>query len=152
LLENQDITCSQCHHLYKRSYKYCPSCGCLSTQKIIKKTKKSKPDQAKRKIQQNAQFNAIIPTIVFRIIGIGLLIIDLFLLIWLSWAGYVGSLVKFNKPFPKTIFGIDTAFFNITSPNDKYVFFLSTLILFGLLKTGVWFLQLKPQSTKSLDQ
>lgn len=144
--KNRNIECNNCHKVIESDYKYCPICGSdLSLAKInatLNKDVLTESDSSKKAIVTKFSVSQII----FKVLGVSLLILDFILLIWFCWSAYVGSFVKFNKPIPKYVFSIDSEFFNTAGTDQMYNIFLIVLIIFGLIKVGFWLLKIKKLS------
>lgn len=136
----KNITCSNCQKVIESDYKFCPLCGYDLL--LVDTNNKESLDQSDV-LEKTAVRKLNVGQVIFKTLGIILLVVDALVLIWFCWSGYVGHFVKFNKPVPKEVFNIDGQFFNSAGDNQMYNTLLIILILFGLLKIGFWLLKTK---------
>ncbi len=143
MLKRTKIRCDNCRKKVNSDHKFCPSCGVdlmyLDRDEKMSKALFSQLGFQEKEVRSN--FRSI--QLICKIAGAFLLLMDFVLLVWFCWTGYIGNLVKFDKPLPKYVFSIDSEFFNLAGPNSYFHIFLLIAVLFGLLKVGFWLLSIK---------
>lgn len=140
---NKNIRCDNCHELVQSDYKFCLVCGHEISQFKNDETMNNKllSELGFTEEEEPSKFN--VSQLICKVLGVSLLILDLIVLIWMGWSGSVGFYVKHNKPIPESILSIDGEFFNLSGADMLYHTFLLVLIIFGVLKIGLWLLNIK---------
>lgn len=136
----KNIECNNCQKIIESDYKFCPLCG---YDLLLADTNNKESLDQSDILEKTAVRKLNVSQVIFKTLGIILLALDAFVLIWFCWSGYVGHFVKFNKPVPKEVFNIDGQFFNLAGTDQIYKTLLIILILFGFIKVGFWLIKTK---------